>query len=118
MLSLHVCVGESLLARDLWELKLVRVESTTCVFELATLTVCTYTVSRPGGTGAGGLVRPDKPSEIRAGYGSRLMIGASDIRVWPHRKDHGVESVKFAIDAPKEVRFSRPSQHGGSLKPV
>lgn len=118
MLGLHVCVGESLLADGLWELRLLGVESRCCRFSIEVAKLVPFTVSTPNGVGTGGLVRPGQPIEFAAGFGSRIMVGQSKLVLWPSRKDHGNAAVKFAIEAPEEVRFSRPSQHGGLLKPV
>lgn len=114
MLSLHVCVGASLLANGLWELRVKAVDKSLCLFELVALEKVVYTTSGPTGVNGGGIVCLNETVAIKAGYGSRLRIGDSVVSVWPHRRDHGVEAVKFGIDAPKEVRFSRPAQHGSS----
>ena len=118
MLGLHVCVGESLLADGLWELRLIAIEGGCCRLSFTSAKIVPCTVNGPSGSSSGSLLRADQPFEFTAGYGSRIMIGQSKLVLWPYRKDHGKAAVKFMIEAPREIRFSRPSQHGGSLKPV
>lgn len=115
MLSLHIGVGESLLAHDTFELHLVQLEEYTCCFRVEVTAISQMTIIGPGGKIQAQILRPGEPQEFNAGLGSRIRIGASCIQLWP-RDRTGV--VKLAIDAPKEIRFTRPAQHGGSLAAV
>jgi sRNA-binding carbon storage regulator CsrA len=111
MLSLHIGVGESLLAHQSFELHLLQLEEYTCRLRVEVAAISQMTVIGPGGKIQAQIIRPGEPYEFNAGLGSRIRIGASSVQLWPHRTG----DVKLAIDAPKEIRFTRPAQHGGSL---
>lgn len=114
MLSLHVGVGESLLAHDTFELHLTELAEYACKFRLDVKTITQVTIIGPGGNIQAQIARPSEPLEFEAGLGSKVRIGAACIQLWPHRTG----CVKLAIEAPKEIRFTRPAQHGGSLAAV
>lgn len=115
MLSLHIGVGESLLAHDTFELHLTELAEYACKFRLEVKSVTQLTVIGPGGTVQAKIVRPNEQCDFSAGLGSKIHVGGSSMQIWP-RDRTGV--VKLAIDAPKEIRFTRPAQHGGSLAAV
>ena len=111
MLSLHIGVGESLLAHDTFELHLLQLEEYACCLRVEVTAIAQMTVFGPGGNIQAQILRPGEPHEFSAGLGSRIRIGVSSVQLWPHRTG----AVKLSIDAPKEIRFTRPAQHGGSL---
>ena len=113
MLVLALNDRESILAEKNFELKFFNLGAGRRCVEVTVLETRSY-VFRVNGIGDAdvGAVGPDESLRLDIRFGSILRLCGCDIRF----DRHGTSGVKCMIAAPKSIRFTRPAQHGTSLR--
>lgn len=112
MLALILNRGDSVLAENLFELYYVEVDGVWKTFRLEVLAPTSFIVTSRGGVVRRMEASPAAPREFSAGDGSRIKVLGCYVCV----NDHRASGVKLRLDAPKSIRFTRPAQHGTSLR--
>ena len=110
MLALHLLENESVLLSGEFELTFVRHMGHFCAFRIRAIKTLNFQ-SRYGDAQSGARVRADHDMEFVVRREGRICVGRIAIGVRRWRK----VGVKLAIDAPREVKITRPAQHGSSV---